>query len=295
MKTKWITVVVGGFLLAGCSRDEVPAEINAAIQEIQDAYMRNEQCNVQSALRKTGALCNRMSLIDDVHVKRACYWRLTKSFLDVDPDKLELRYRGRYLESVLRKGFDSIDTLERTLGAEKEEVWDARLNILSYVRHHVRRLRESIKLPDGVEVRGTMLVVKDVEADRRYMDTVSGYNATALRYENLIRRMEKRDFRDDIKDQPEEVRVRLLRRFEDYLGRPMRTPEQCDQDRKDGTVVEFPFYAGHGAPAADTRRANHRPNVVMERKMAEAMIKPTGYTPACLSEYADVNGGPHGK
>lgn len=241
MMTKLITVVAGGFLLVGCMRDEVPAEINTAIQEIQDAYMRNEQRNVQLALKKTRELYDRISLIDDMRVKRACYWRLTKSYLDVDPDKLELRYRGRYLESVLRKGFDNIDTLELTLGTEKEEAWDARLKIISYVRHHAKRLRESIKLPDGVESHGTMLVVKDVEADRRYMDMVSGYNAIALRYENLIRRMEKHDFRDDIKDLPEDVRVRLLKKFEDYLGRPMRTPEQCDRDRKNGTAVEFPF------------------------------------------------------
>ena len=241
MKTKLITVVVAGSLLVGCMRDEVPAEINTAILEIQDAYMRNEQCSVQRALMKTRELNTMISLIDDMHVKRACYWRLTKSFLDIDPDKIELRYRGRYLESVLRKGFDNIDTLELALGTEKEEAWDARLKIISYVRHHVRRLRERIKLPDGVELHGTMLVVKDMDADRRCMDMVSGYNAIALRYENLLRRMEKHDFRDGIKDLPEDVRVRLLKKFEDYLGRPMRTPEQCDRDRKNGTAVEFPF------------------------------------------------------
>ena len=60
MKTKLMTAIVGGFLFAGCMRDDVPAEINVAIQDIQDAYMRNEQCNVQRALKKTRELHDRM-------------------------------------------------------------------------------------------------------------------------------------------------------------------------------------------------------------------------------------------
>jgi hypothetical protein len=75
MKPKLITVVVGGFLLVGCTRDVVPPEINEAIQALQDAYMSNDRDVVQAAPKKFGELDGKISSIEDPQARLASYWR----------------------------------------------------------------------------------------------------------------------------------------------------------------------------------------------------------------------------
>ena len=124
-------------------------------------------------------------------------------------------------------------------GTSKEEAWEARFKLLAYARKHIRKLRASIRRPKGVVRRGC--VVDDIVADRRFAEEAMGYNYAAGAYETQVRMMEADSFCRDIKDLPVDTKTRLRKRFEDFLGRPMRTLEQCRRDHKNKTATEFPF------------------------------------------------------
>ena len=241
MKVEMVIGVAACFLFGGCMRNDVPAEIEEAIQALQDAYMSNDRDVVQAAPKKFGELDGKISSIEDPQVRRASYWRCIDKILSINPEKIDLAYRGLYLCDVVKSGLLSLADSMECKGASKEESWEARFRLLSYVRKHIRKLRASIRMPKGVERRGTGFDVKDAGAFERYMETVEGFNYAAGEYEMHVRMMEADSFCRDIRDLPVDMKTRLQKRFEDFLGRPMRTLEQCRRDHKNKTATEFPF------------------------------------------------------
>ena len=232
MSRSMAVVVIGSmFLGGGCVRDEVPPEIEEAMRDVTSAYT----CNSQVAGKKREALVVKISSIDCPQVKLSCYRRWIHKILCLDPESIALQYRGRYLSDVVQHVILPADVLVLT-GASKEEAWDARFKLLSYVRKHMWRLRESVQtMPKGEEGG----VIKDGGVHMAYLEAKTGYSAVASWYEEYVFKMERHDFLFDIKDLPEDVRVRMQKRFEDFLGRPIRTPEQCIRDRKNHTATEF--------------------------------------------------------
>ena len=72
----------------GCyAHDNVPQEIDNAINGICDAY--ND--NVQQARRKERSLSDKIQLIADEKVRNACYLRRIQKMVDSDPEKIDLR------------------------------------------------------------------------------------------------------------------------------------------------------------------------------------------------------------
>ena len=223
-------VVIGSmFFGGGCVRDEVPPEIEEAIDDVTSAYT----CNFQVAGKKREALAAKISSIGCPQVKLACYRRCVHKILCVDPKNIELQYRGRYLSDVVQYVILSADVLVLT-GASKEEAWDTRFELLSYVRKHMRLLRESVLVMPNGEEGG---LIRDIGAHMAYIEAQTGYKAVASWYEEYVFKMEKHDFPFDVKDLPQDVRVRLQKRLEAFLGRPMRAPGQCIRDCNDHKEV----------------------------------------------------------
>ena len=245
MNRSMAVVVIGSvFLGGGCVRDEVPPEIEEAMQDVTSAYA----CKFQVAGKKREALVAKISSIGCPQVKLSCYRRCIHKILCLDPKSIDLRYRGRYLSDVVQHVILSADVLVLN-GAGKEEAWDARFKLLSYVRKHMRHLGESVQaMPKGEEGG----VIKDVGVHMAYLEAETGYNAVASWYEEYVYKMERHDFLFDIKDLPEDVRVRMQKRLEVFLGRPMRTPEQCIMDRKNHTATEFSRISHSGEGSSGT-------------------------------------------
>ena len=226
-----MAVVVGSIILCvGCARDEIPQEIEEAMQDVTTAYTSN----FQVAGKKRESLVAKISSISCPEVKLSCYRRYIRRILCLDPESIDLRYRGRYLGDVVQHVILTADVLVLT-GSSKEEAWDARFKLLSYVRKHMQRLHENVQtMPKGEEGG----VVRDVGAHRAYLEAKTGYNAATCWYEQYVFKVEKHDFLFDIKDLPEDVKERLRKKFEDFLGRPMRPPEQCIRDHKNHAATE---------------------------------------------------------
>jgi len=232
MSRNMVVVVIGSMLLGGgCARDEIPPEIEEAIRDVTSAYTSN----FQVAGKKREVLVAKISSIGSSQVKLLCYRRCVHKILSLDPKSIGLEHRGRYLSDVVQHVILSADVLVLS-GASKEDAWDARFKLLTYVRKHMQSLHESVQaMPKGEEGG----VIRDVGVHMAYLEAKTGYNAVADWYEQYVFKMEKHDFLFDIKDLPEDVRRRLLKKLEDFLGRPMRTPEQCIRDFKNHTATEF--------------------------------------------------------
>ena len=113
---------------------------------------------------------------------------------------------------------------------------DDLLKLLAYVRKHARKLKAAVQaMPTGEE--GNM--IKDGGAYAAYLDAEGGYNAVAAGYERYLLKMEADDLPYVIKGLTEDTKARLKKKIEDFLGRPMRTHEQCIRDFKNHTATEF--------------------------------------------------------
>ena len=60
------------------------------------------------------------------------------------------------------------------------------------------------------------------------------------------------EMREQLKDLAEDAKARFKKRFEDFLGRPMRTPEQCIKDFKNHTATEFSRISHSGDKSSGT-------------------------------------------
>ena len=241
MRTRAILMFVAtgiGFLV-GCTRDEIsleideaiPPEIDAAIRDAYDTYLSN----VPLAKKKRGAVSQKIAMICDPKIRTACLRRRIKGYLNIDPERIELRYRGRYLHDVIQDGFLTADA-GLFFGESKETALDDLLKLLAYVRKHARKLKAAVRaMPTGEE--GNM--IKDGGAYAAYLDAEGGYNAVAAGYERYLLKMERTDLLLCSRDLTEDAKARLKKKFEDFLGRPMRTPEQCIKDFKNHTATEF--------------------------------------------------------
>ena len=244
MRTRAILMFVAtgiGFLV-GCTRDEIspeideaiPPEIDEAIRDAYDTYLSN----VPLAKKKRGAVSQKIAMIDDPNVRQACNRRCIKGYLNIDPERIELRYRGRYLHDVIHDGFLTADAglFFGESNECKETALDDLLKLLAYVRKHARKLKAAVQaMPTGEE--GNM--IKDGGAYAAYLDAEGGYNAVAAGYEVYLLKMEADDLPYVIRGLTEDTKARLKKRFEDFLGRPMRTHEQCIRDFKNHTATEF--------------------------------------------------------
>ena len=238
-RTIIMVVVTGIALLAGCTRDEVspeideaiPPEIDAAIRDAYDTYLSN----LSLARKKRGAVSQKIAMIGDPKIRTDCLRRCIEGYLNIDPERIELRYRGEYLHDVIQDGFLTADA-GLFFGESKEAALDDLLKLLAYVRKHARKLKPAVQaMPTGEEGN----IIKDGGAYAAYLDAERGYNAVAAGYEMYILKMERTDLLLCIRDLTEDAKARLKKRFEDFLGRPMRTPEQCIKDRKNHTATEF--------------------------------------------------------
>ena len=244
MRTRTIIMVVvtGIAFLAGCTRDEVapeidktiPPEIDEGIRDAYDTYLRN----LPLARKKRDAVSQKIAMIDDPKIRQACNRRCIKGYLNIDPEQIELRYRGRFLHDVIQYGFRTADS-GLFFGESKEckeTALDDLLKLLAYVRKHARKLKAAVQaMPTGEE--GNM--IKDGGAYAAYLDAEGGYNAVAAGYERYLLKMEADDLPYVIKGLTEDTKARLKKKIEDFLGRPMRTHEQCIRDFKNHTATEF--------------------------------------------------------
>ena len=252
-----------------CAHDSVPQDIDEAINGICDAY----NADVQQARREERSLSDKIQLIADEKVRNACYLRRIRKMVDSDSEKIDLRNRGQYLNDVVEYGLTYAGALE-FCGSSKDVAWDERFKLLSYVRRHMRKLLASVQeMPKGVVQHGGLTVVTDVDSDRRYTDAIVGYNAAACHYEGSILVLECYGLYDDIRTMPEESQRRVLKKFEDFLGRPIRTQKQCRDDHRNQVSVEFPRLGCRDSASPAARNSRSIPEACIEVEFPDEKAK----------------------
>ena len=227
MRTVLMIVVTGIIFLAGCMHDEVPPEIEKAILEMHKTCTDN----VQMAGKKMSEVSRRIWELGDPHVKQACCRRWSEEIMRIDPDKIDRQHRGYYLADAVHCGLGVANILDFA-GASKEESWCVRIKLLSYARHHIQKFRTSLQAQSDVK-RNTL---KDRQVYHAYCNAVHGYNYAARRYEIALVGVE---MSFDVRGLSENAKERLRKKLEDFLGRPMRTYDQCMNCYRNNVAMEF--------------------------------------------------------
>ena len=228
MSRSMAVVVIGSmFLGGGCVRDEVPPEIEKAILEMHKTCTDN----VQMAGKKMSEVSRRIWELGDPYVKQACCRRWTEEILRIDPDKIDRQHRGYYLGDAVHCGLGVANILDFA-GASKEESWCVRIKLLSYARRHIRRLRASLQAQSDVN----WATLKNRQTYRVYCNAVWGYNHAARMYEVALVSVETCF---DVRGLSEDAKESLRKKLEDFLGRPMRTYDQCMNYYRKNVAMEF--------------------------------------------------------
>ena len=173
MRVEFVGIFLSASLLCGCARDDVPEEINHAIDQVCSMRVNSHMMT---------------------HVGKA--------------------------------------------GATREEQLDVMIEMLSFMRKHIQRLREDVEShPTGKNGR----VVTDMKAFMAYTECVRSYNGAAINYENYIFGVEYSEFDLAVKELPDDIKTKMRRKFETFLGRPMRTNAECRRDLEGHIHREFPL------------------------------------------------------
>ena len=227
MRTVLMIVVTGIIFLAGCMHDEVPPEIEKAILEMHKTCTDN----VQMAGKKMSEVSRRIWELGDPHVKQACCRRWVEEIMRIDPDKIDMQHRGCYLGDAVHCGCGVANILDFA-GASKEESWCVRIKLLSYARHNIRKLRTSLQAQSDVNWK----TLKNRQVYYAYCNAVGGYNHAARMYEVALVAVE---MNFDVRGLSEDVKERLKKKLEDFLGRSMRSFDQCMDYYRKNAAMEF--------------------------------------------------------
>jgi len=237
MRVELVGIFLSVSLLCGCARDDVTEEINHAIDEV--CSMRVNSHMMTRVGKLSDELSKKIFSLDNRIVQRACVRRWAAKLMSFNPDRLECSQRGDYLCDMLdRHGIRSIVWMYGKAGATREDQLDVMIEMLSFMRKHIQRLREDVKShPTGKNGR----VVTDMKAFMAYTECVRSYNGAAINYENYLFGVEYAEFDLVLKELPDDIKKKMRRKFEAFLGRPMRTNAECRRDLKGRIHREFPI------------------------------------------------------
>ena len=215
----------------GCTRDVVPKEIEAKAIEIAN---RLAQPNLQSG-EDVDALMTSIMALPDARLKATCLRSFVDKILaiDVSQPSQDMNDQRKIAGEVIMLCKSRIVSKMSEAGGTIEDAWYVYISLLSWMQVQMAKLYGDGKIPRGVaRTEGGGLRIFDNEAFLIYSERSFTCKWIAGWYDNLLNRME-RQFPDpnDGKIDTKQIAV-LKNRIEKFLGRPMRTPEQCVEDWK---------------------------------------------------------------
>lgn len=233
MKRIIATVLV--LMSAGCSR--IPSDVEAKI----NAIAKSPGCPWKQWLADVDALLAEIEKMPDSPLKIKCLQHFVDrmSVFDLmDPSICNIETAaGEIIHECVYRIPDSMHYLS---GASMEDVWEARLKMIAWMQTQARRLYGDGKLPKGTtRLKSGGLLTLDQGAYRRWSERRNAYRRIVAAYNERLNYAEK-NFPDPLDGRIDEWQISALKqKIEKFLGRPMRTREQCTEDRYNGKR-EFP-------------------------------------------------------
>ncbi|MBO7683319.1 MAG: hypothetical protein J6T51_01160 [Kiritimatiellae bacterium] len=223
---KRMTAVLLVLTFVGCTR--IPSEVEAKI----DAIARSTGHPWKQWVAGVDALLADVKELQDERLRVVCLLHFSDRMTEVDLLDPNIRSLQTAADEMIHECVYRIpDSMCYLSGASMEDVWDVRLKMFDWMRRQATRLYGDGKLPKGLtrhEDGG--LVIIDQSAYRRWSDRRNAYRKLTSAYNERLNYAEKR-FPNPSDGKIDEDRIpELKKKIEKFLGRPMRTREQCDED-----------------------------------------------------------------
>ena len=212
----------------GCSKDSIPEDIEAQMNEVIDAVKQPD-----TRAYETDAIFAHISALSDKQVKIACLRRFVEKTLSIDLSSQGLTNPRR--SAVKRLCSGDIIYQSQMSGGTIDDAWDVWISLLSWHRAQADKLYGDGKLPKGLARHGNGgLIVLDYEAKRKYTERRLAYEMVVSNYTMILHMTEKLFPENNMwLGKIDESRIPVLKKkLEKFLGRPMRTSEQCVEDWK---------------------------------------------------------------
>lgn len=231
MKITRIITVIAAAMSMGCSQKTIPEDIKAQINEIVHDISQPDRTDWRE---KTDLLFADIEVLVDARQRIACLRCFADNVLETDVSAPDIQDKCRTAGAVISLCRDSIISQMRASGGTIEDAWDVMISLFTWMRTQTDKLYDQGRLPDGItRSRNGGLVINDYEAGRRYRKRHEAYVWIAGSYDNRLATAESR-FPDRNDGKIDESRIPALKeKIERFLGRPMRTPEQCRNDREE--------------------------------------------------------------
>jgi hypothetical protein len=187
---------------------------------------------------KADAIFADITALPDKQLKIACLRKFAEKALTIDLSSPGMKNPRWTANDVNRLCREKIIYQIQKSGGTVDDAWDVLIPLLSWHRTQADKLYGDGKLPKGLtRHKNGGLIVLDHEAKRKYMERRLAYDMVASNYTVILHMTEKRFQTNEIwiwDGKIDEGRIPVLKkRLEKFLGRPMRTLEQCDKDWRD--------------------------------------------------------------
>lgn len=245
---KIIALIFLSLSLCGCAdhkeQDPQLVGINEKISSFMQPY------GVTNRFSERGqSLRIEIGKIADPTNRRACIDRWVDELLSYDVGKEDFYYRGQSITAIRRLIFYGVHNAQFSAGESPEKMWDTYLRTVSWLHSQLERLVKDCP-PTGMD---GICITNDVQDDV-FTKWVNCYNLCASDYDVTLQKLECNEFeRWRYRGVSQETCDRLLKQLELFLGRPVRTPEQCRKDWRERRV-EFPRIKCGDDPAAILKR-----------------------------------------
>lgn len=229
-------VTVSLMFFVGCERDYLPEDIAAEIVDACDFFPANGMAKRSDELFND--LHMKICALESKAARTACvmYWK--DCLMQIRPQELTPDKRGRLLCEMLNfHGVRGLVNLYGAAGASRDEQLDLLIELLSRMRRHISTLQHDI---EELTCKARTGLADNGIDSLTCMNAIGGYDSIAWSYENYILLLEYHRFDSVTKDLATELRNRMRQKFEAFLGRPMRTVDECRRDHRNRKAVEFP-------------------------------------------------------
>ena len=232
---KKIIAVMLVLMSAGCSR--IPSDVEAKI----NAIAKSPGHPWKQWLAEVDALLEDIKELPDNQLKITCLQHFVDRMMEVDLLDPSICNVKTAADGVIDECVYRIPGIMNYLAdASIEDVWDVRLKALFWMQTQAKRLYGDGTLPKGMQRhKNGGLIILDHAAYRLWADRRNAYRTLTAAYNERLNYAEK-NFPNPLDGKIDESRIpELKKKIEKFLGRPMRTPEQCGEDWYSGKR-EFP-------------------------------------------------------
>lgn len=247
MKMSMQGVALGLFaILTGCQSESAKElhEIEVELSAFQQRMLEDENILVHAR-----ALATRIQGVADPTLRRSLYTKWSDAIYSFDLVRMPVDDSTRF-EWVRKFVFDFATTNHEDCPWPFSMEWKSRFRYLVWLRRQIELLRLPNAYPDGIQMTWTLggqghwRVSRENRSKlREYRCRLGRYQSCADSYESMLTWWERNLVGRDATGQgasSEEVE-RLKHRLANFLGRKLRTKDECNSDFDENRHREFSY------------------------------------------------------